>query len=43
MAARYAAQATVYREALAALLSAPVGESVRVALHFTHPNVAIEL
>jgi ATP-dependent exoDNAse (exonuclease V) beta subunit len=43
VAARYAAQATVYREALAALLSAPVGESVRVALHFTHPNVAIEL
>ena len=38
-AARYEVQAEVYRQAASSLLGAPV----RVSLHFTHPNVAIDV
>jgi ATP-dependent exoDNAse (exonuclease V) beta subunit len=38
-AATYSLQADVYREAAATILGRPV----RVSLHFTHPNVAIEV
>jgi len=38
-AATYEVQARVYREAAQAILGRPV----RVGLHFTHPNVAVEL
>jgi len=38
-AATYEVQARVYREAARAILGCPV----RVGLHFTHPNVAVEL
>ena len=38
-AATYEVQARVYREAAAAILGSPV----QVSLHFTHPNVAIDV
>jgi len=41
VAERYRIQADVYRRAAATLLDA--AEPPRVALHFTHPNVAVEL
>ena len=41
VAERYRIQAEVYRRAAGALLDA--AEPPRIALHFTHPNVAVEL